>query len=366
MTNTQHGKDALETGWKLYRAKNFKDAASQFRESTRHLPEGTPDYEFAVSAFFFMLIKSNQPEQYCQYLHEYTQSDFFNIYLACWWLYKQDWDHFWREIEATKPFQPRWQGPWMRGTSTLPSSFDWWQRLSALPKKNHHRAFNVEKLPESSEVAVFSSDSQYFDKFHDEVLRSARANGWYAQIHFHIINPTPDILDVLANLRPEGVTHSVEYIEKPQKATFASARFFVAQEFLHVHEIPTWVFDIDVSFIASPRQLFESFGWKETFLGVRYTNNLTLPWQKMTANAMYIPPTGQGKSYIASVCDYLDYMFKVRHVNDLWWIDQNAIFFALMRVVGLDRRNFQVFGAGLGKILKLPDLFQPKEKGMFR
>ncbi|MCH9815361.1 MAG: hypothetical protein K0U64_02770 [Actinomycetia bacterium] len=219
-----------------------------------------------------------------------------------------------------------------------------------------------EQLPPAgqSDVCLFSADSSYFLDFADIPLRSATEAGWDVHFHFHVMNPTPEALDRAAMLRKQ-FPMSVSFADvPPSKALYASGRYLIAEQVMQHCDRPIWIMDIDLAYEDSPSELFGSMGWRRDALGLRYTDDLALPWQRMTANAMYVPPTGQGRAYLGLVAHFLKLHLLSGPVGrDLWWVDQNALIFALLETSERYSEPWQVWGPRLPRILRLPELYKP-------
>jgi hypothetical protein len=185
-------------------------------------------------------------------------------------------------------------------------------------------------------------------------------------MHFHVINPDQDARRRINRLRAtyKNVGFSVEHCKNPQKAYYASSRFLIAPQVIKAFQKPMFIFDIDVRFNRNLDELFTQGGWDRDTIGVRHTDDLSLPWQKMTANAMYLPLTEYSLLYSEKIRDFLlPWFYDAFDGRDLWWIDQNAIFFALLEMMKCKGFDFQVWGERLN-YLQFPRLFEERDKAL--
>lgn len=356
-------------GWELYLARDFIQAHRKFYS----LYQSTTDIHVknrALDAALFMLIKLDEKELYISILTEAEKNSpalkSIVPHQEAYALYTENYGWFW-ELNATcAAYQRALFGPWNRGINSTPSGPDW---PSLYQKQYENREtgakITIAPLQTNKDICLFSCDARYFLEFSDIPLRSARDVGWDVHFHFHIINPDESVKKALDKIVHEyDASYSSETVENPQKAYFASARYMLAHDILRQNAAALWIMDIDVKYKNSLDINFDQYGWDRHKPGVRYTSDLTLPWQKMTANAMYIPNNDIGLEYTRLISLYLCYYFYYSNSRkDLWWIDQNAIFFSLLHLQQNQGISFQVWGERL-KSLVFPKLFSDKRKNI--
>lgn len=352
----------LAAGFQAYTQRRYEDAHYIFRDVAFASPCGSSVQSVAVDAALFMLMKAGLKDLFPVALRELPDVDAKKQHSASFELFRGELNRFWNIIEDIPEYDSQNFGRWSRGISSLPETRRWPYLPSAGGRGEHFEPVAL-PAPMRSEMCIFSCDSRYFLEFADIPLLSARSVEWDCHFHFHIINPSDEALchkDEMAQY--SCASFSFEKRDITSKAYFASARYAIAEQAVREFGVPIWIMDIDLKFLRSPEKNFLEDGWSRTKVGVRYTQDIALPWQKMTANAMYVPATDLGVEYMRLVRAFLENAFRVEPEKDrdIWWVDQNAIFFALLACGGFNSDDFQVWGPRLDKTLSLPRIFEPR------
>ncbi|NDV01195.1 hypothetical protein [Pseudoroseicyclus tamaricis] len=215
---------------------------------------------------------------------------------------------------------------------------------------------------EARYAIVFSADSTYLKRFLSLSLASIRAKCRDYLAVYHVISPDEE---AMALMRAEAGDDVIFYIENaPQrpddKAYFASARFFAARRVVSTLKIPAFILDIDMRCEKNFGDMMEARYFRPRKTQLRIMSGLNLPWHKMVANCVYSPATPASEAFLTLVCEYLSYHFSRSYGEPLWWIDQNALFFAHMKRPETEFKNIP--GAAVREYVTYPKLFEDKDE----
>ncbi|WP_156098523.1 hypothetical protein [Thermopetrobacter sp. TC1] len=362
-------KEKYQQGWSLWLEKRFYDAFKEFHDIILYKKGDIKVRKKAFDAACFMLIKDgNRENEFIGLLNLANDLDFFpdtlTQYQASYELYKGNYNKFWKYISICPPYNEKTMGPWSRGCTTLPKSENWYYEISKIKNnKDDIKILMDNKKSRKKFVCLFASDANYFNKYYSYPFKSIINSKTEADLHFHIINPNKQTYDIINNIKNNNyINFSIEEAEYNNKAYFASSRFLVAPNIIRFYEKPMFIFDIDVCINDNLEKLFTIEKWDRNIIGVRHTYGLALPWQRMAAGAMYIPFNGASMLYLRKIKTYLSSIFdKIEPNIDIWWVDQNAIFFSLLDMMKIKGFKFQTWGIRL-KYLTFPNLFQDKQK----
>lgn len=253
-------------------------------------------------------------------------------------------------------YEPDVMGPWQRGSVTLLRSghigldLTMDQETTTVASSEHSANF----------ACVFSADSNYFMRFAEMSVRSFRDIHNDGLLVYDIVNPDAEALKLARTLvsQHSNVLITRTKVEAPQKAHFASARFFAAHNLLSIRRIPLFVFDIDLVF---SQRLQDVLGrdWDYSKIGLRVSPLFTMPWQKVTVNFVYIPASAIGGAFLADMVAFLGYELNQPDRGDIWWVDQNAALFAYLRRA---RGDWQEWGARARALAVVPELHGNRDK----
>lgn len=273
-------------------------------------------------------------------------------------------DAAWFSLANATPYNPDQHGFWSLGLNSVVRSSEWRQHAE---RESHFAWPRTERLTSSDGdgradyAIVFSSDSGYFKRFFEQGLSSLRraCSGFVA--YYHVIEPDEECLALMREHAASDTAFLIEWqAQRPgDESYYASARFFAAHEVLRETGLPTFIFDIDLCVLGDLGALLKSADWQEKRIACRFMGGLTLPWQKIVANAMYVPPTRDGRGYLEAVCSYLRYIYGRSAGERLWWIDQNALFFAYLTCRA--RSFVSIPGWFVKEYVHYPKMFEDKD-----
>ncbi|MEL6666523.1 MAG: hypothetical protein AAFQ24_10320 [Pseudomonadota bacterium] len=344
----------FKEAWSLWEQKKFEAARDAFKKLV-YVVKDQNIRKRAWCGAAFMMVKLAQAERLERWLIEGHQIKAGSVwaYEAAIALFHKNDGQLATALRAAIPFDAVTMNPWVRGLSSLPLP-DW-----------ADEDFEPTNFPELQTdlgapplTLLVSCDTNYFFRFAD-ILGAAKGD-WH--IHFHVIlTGTGTSLSEqrqLVQQRTKGLpnSHATVTIEEKRDAStayMASRRYMLAPAALDRFRCPVLVCDIDLAI----RGDLTSIPFDKPML--RYTDELTIPWQKMTANACLLTPNEPGVKLARLMAQYLEQQFQ-RRSGDIWWVDQNAMLFAT-RASGID---FNRWGPRFPQTFQAPTLHGDRDKDL--
>ena len=253
-------------------------------------------------------------------------------------------------------YNPSLMGPWQRGSVTLMKS-----EHRHLHFKPHYDIETVDRCGNSAGFAcVFSADSNYFKRFFEMSVTSFGNRHHDGMLVYHLVNPDDECFELIGKFagQHKNVLILKSEIQNPQKADFASARFFAARQILHELDLPVFIFDIDLVFAQNLADVLGK-NWDYNKLGLRVSPVFTLPWQKVTVNFVYAPNSSIGRRFLDNTCAHLKHEFDRQDRGDIWWVDQNAALFAFLQ---LSPDEWQQWGPRAKRLAIIPELHKNRDQ----
>ncbi|NER39593.1 MAG: tetratricopeptide repeat protein [Oscillatoria sp. SIO1A7] len=186
----------------------------------------------------------------------------------------------------------------------------------------------------SRPVIFLSADGRYFRDFAIAQALSLYETTPNCGIHFHIMNPEPQSLELLnllqAKLPDLDISHSLEFVDfsasDPLKTTqekvyYCCARFCRAAEFVSQLDTTAIVTDADILF---RRNFLPAIEAKENYdiAVMDYGSGLPL-YDRYCASFVVISPTQKARHYLNAVSDFIIYNLRQ---NPVWMLDQFALY----------------------------------------
>ena len=193
---------------------------------------------------------------------------------------------------------------------------------------------NLSRGDRSRPVVFLSADGRYFRQFAIAQALSLYETAPHCGIHFHIMNPEPQSLDLLkllqAKLPNMDISHSLEFVHfsssDPQRAIkelvyYCCARFCRAAEFVRQLDTTAIVTDADILFRRNFLPLIKA---KEDYdiAVMDYGSGLPL-YDRYCASFAVISPTQKARHYLNTVSDFIIYNLRQHPV---WMLDQFALY----------------------------------------
>jgi hypothetical protein len=199
----------------------------------------------------------------------------------------------------------------------------------SLDPSNNYQTFN-------EAIIFFACDSVYFRQFALLLVASIARLNDKALCHIHIVDPSDDSAEVLAEIRqlvPQvKINVSTEQLNLPanspqKKPYYASARFIRAGELMDIYQQPLFIVDADMVVEISTKRLMELTQTYDVGLIVR-TGSASFPWTEIQAGTAYFSKSPRSRRFLELTKQAI--LSKLHQPNDhqLWYIDQNALFVA--------------------------------------
>ncbi|MBE9605362.1 hypothetical protein IAI18_10830 [Acetobacteraceae bacterium H6797] len=228
--------------------------------------------------------------------------------------------------------------------------------LPDLPKPSLFTSTELtfEEAPKAPRAVLCCADSRFFKRFARTYARTLRATGDDIRLHFHIADPDDACLEMLATMRKRMGDISASFETAPQKlpAYFASMRFLHLPHFLERVASRVLVTDIDITFRSAVSPMFADPRIAEADLVMRYYERTRAmgsatrasrrvfrhphmhPWGQVNAAYLAVADTPAGRRAADIIAEdmagHLD--AAVRSALQMWWIDQNALYYSLKRL----------------------------------
>ncbi|HHQ4519878.1 hypothetical protein [Aeromonas veronii] len=304
----------------------------------------------------------NDCESFNSIISEYGHLSALSHFSAANCFFMNDARKAWYFLSNASQYSSKHHGFWSLGLNSIVRNQNWFSYNDESIPSKLNAAFPEEHLTDTA--FVFSSDAGYFNKYFEYSYNSLLKSNSDKLFIYHIINPDENTFAIIDRFKlDENVVFNYEYTgtDKIRKDYYASQRFFIAQEILMKRKMSVFIFDIDTIFLKNTNDLFSEEHWSEELLGIKISPNMELPWQKIAAGAIYIPQNDLGLSFINRVCAYIFMVNKNTSNENLWWIDQNALFFALIDIVK-DVDIYQKWtGVLLNRYLSYPKILENKD-----
>lgn len=302
----------------------------------------------------------NDSMSFCKILEKFGHLSALSHFSAANSFFNSNPQEVWYFLSNASSYNNKHHGFWSLGLNSIPRHQNWFSY-------NQHDikgkiTTNLKGDSFANSAFVFSSNSGYFNKYFEYSYSTLCKTNENKIFVYHIINPDEETETLVAKYKNnKNINFNFEYTseENKRKDYYASQRFYIAYEALNILNVPVFIFDIDTLFLKNTDHLFIDDKWSTDLLGIKISPNVELPWQKIAAGAIYIPNNNTGRDYLKRVCSFISMINKNTTHSNLWWIDQNALFFAL---TDMNLNQYQKWtGVLLNKFLSYPKILENKE-----
>lgn len=231
-----------------------------------------------------------------------------------------------------------------------------------LPSDDQSRRFasqeNVafEARSRGSDAIVACADGGYLKRYAEGYLKSLRAVGSKALVHFHVAGDQSELEQFTTSLNLfEPVSFSFETPPSTSPAYYASMRFLKAHLFLENIADRILLTDIDVVFRENPDVLLREVEARGADLALRmydavrivretgtdgkelYRYPRTTPWSQINAACLCLTNSPRGAIAAQMIAeDMAGHLSAVLASGKrAWWVDQNSLFFTYRRLLGI-------------------------------
>lgn len=180
-------------------------------------------------------------------------------------------------------------------------------------------------------TVLVTCDSRYFLAFYENIIRSCinkcKEN---INVHFHIVNITNVCRDLVARINKQdavGLSITYETSEVSDKAYYASVRFIRLPEFMDFLDDSILVMDADAYFSGSLKPMQTLIENSDVGLFSSRGPWGMVPWRKYWAGCVFVRNNNAGLSFASELSKAHSFLWDESRPN--WWIDQNAIYYAV-------------------------------------
>lgn len=177
---------------------------------------------------------------------------------------------------------------------------------------------------------LVSCNSKYFDCFGTRFLDSAAQFMPHAKVHFHLMNPTPEIEARIETIKSASASLSVSTEICPEEETrFACGRLVIAHDIMQTRHCDVLISDIDTLFTDKTATLTSLMRGHDAGLFERRNAS---PMETCACTLFYIRRTPAGLLFAQQLRDYV----RAKLSNgDLpaWMFDQVALFVVSRRAL---------------------------------
>lgn len=159
-----------------------------------------------------------------------------------------------------------------------------------MKENNFFKSFNFLHYPAKKEIVLFSCDDLYFKKF--GIFNIISCNEVGHDIHFHIINPSKESLELFNNIKSKlriQYSYSTELLETKDlnfyalKSYYYCSRYYVAT-FLFENTLVEKIHIVDTDAIFNDKIVMK----ENIDLSLEYNDQYNNLWQKIMAGYVFI------------------------------------------------------------------------------
>lgn len=200
-------------------------------------------------------------------------------------------------------------------------SFKFFKYDPDIPVIEYYLPLFDKQCTENGAVILVSCDQLYFDRFHNDFLKSARKKGIKNTIVFVVVNE----FEMVSYNKDENfykIDLQLSYERSP--ALYASARFLFAREIMKKFNNGVFVFDIDFDFSMISQKDMDKISSYDIGLSFNKYGRSYVPWSNISAAACYFSYSLVSDFFLKVFCFYFREVYK----KETWWIDQNSLFYS--------------------------------------
>ncbi len=328
---------AYQLGLTLFESRKFVPAAEQFRVAVEGVARGSALHGVACAMYADCLrrnlSRSEAPPAIKALLEEHATGATWDALYGGLMAFTDE-----RMADAERMFAKVNKPPAeMLVVSTGASTFTWTLQGNKNVTPPAIEIFNPGAARENdSYIIAAAADGRYVCLFAETFISSILHVAGNRHIHIHIVNPTPEsnqVLDRIRGLVPWlRLSTSYEEASYPSpRPYFATARFLVAPQLLDIFKRPLVIMDIDAVLAKDIEPFLGEFAHVDVSIKRNASKNLEFPWTSVFATFSVYMATPGAHRFLSDLADYFWDRFDVTGATDSWWIDQNALYYAVRR-----------------------------------
>ena len=225
--------------------------------------------------------------------------------------------------------------PWTSGMAGM-NSISTLARFSAATQFFNSSFELVGPPPTGNATFLASADSAYFRRFGSIYLTSAKDNIKNSQLHYNVINPSEEDLDVMHRVISEcgdivsfSVSrYDVKWLDHPNRVGFYTLnRFLILEKLLRLSGAPILVTEADAKLTKESETILQQLNDHD--VGYLAMQRYIRPWMHTTAPLVYANSSEAGRFFSKSLFSSIMASLVKTSGRWLWGIDQAAIYCAL-------------------------------------
>lgn len=214
-------------------------------------------------------------------------------------------------------------------------------------------------------ILVCACDGRYFELFIETYISSALHLCGDIIIHVHVMNPSSQFINIRERLtkyvpwaRLNFSIDSVDYVLP--KPYYAAARYLIAYELLAKYNKPILITDVDAVIRKDIGIAIQSLSGS---VGVKRnaTDCLEYPWTEILAGYTYVRPDEVGFLFLQAISEFFWSNFDKTGKANSWWIDQNALLYAVSKYKKNNLSIFDITDTPLNKPIETNQSMEAKE-----
>jgi len=179
---------------------------------------------------------------------------------------------------------------------------------------------------------IFCSDEKYFWAFFPILLEIASNMSNNVIFHFHIVNPSDELLIHISKKQKElnNINYSYENTPVNDKSYYTVVRLLRGGYFFDIYKGNITFLDIDSQLKPDISKFIGIV--KDVDIGMLFSRGWAtmIPWLRYTAALIYYGESPKAKEIINFISMQAnEHYFNGIGPNDKWWIDQNILSFAM-------------------------------------
>ncbi len=195
------------------------------------------------------------------------------------------------------------------------------------PDFNHVRVATAEHS-----IILAACDEIYFQKF-GRAFTGICLKHSKGVVHIHVINPSKDTLRFFENIQDTRISFSTEQTEINSRSYYASSRFLVAPFILDAYDANVLILDIDSIVTRNVDPLIRALANGPEDVFVPTMPHAWNPWNYHLAGTVLLKNNPLMKEFFRHFSIYYDKAAQRLDANDnAWWIDQNSLYRAILRL----------------------------------
>lgn len=189
-------------------------------------------------------------------------------------------------------------------------------------------------------------DELYFRRHGKVFFAIAQRDFADYNVHLHVINPSQDTKVCLANSQIQNLSVTIEEENShSSRAYYATCRFLIAPALLEIYNTDFLITDIDMIPSEGFHHTLSRLLNEDFDLACAKLPKTWMPWNSYLATALLVRKTVKSHGVLNKIASYTAKVFRnLGGLENAWFVDQNALFYAIQQGLNADQLKFQPIG----------------------